>query len=317
MNESEAEDIAKGLSDSPRGSALGKKQLIEVEIAKIKELKREIEDIEKETGRYELFIGYPFVFGSINSGSSKMLIKAPLLLFPVKIDITGENTAQLSLSDSESIQLNRALIFAYAQAKKLSIEDVELEFEDLSEFDSLSDIIAKLAEAKIEIDSVPSRHLYNFERFKEPSHKDELSVRYAAVLGRFPISNSIYSDYSMLEKQNLRNDAIDELIRQGGRKSAKRIQLLEKEKLKARAKAAKKQKKTGLVRSYAVKLPDYSQSEVVSQVDKRGNMVIWGPPGTGKSQTIVNVISDAIAKNKRVLVVSQKKAALDVVYSRL
>ena len=317
LNESEAEDIAKGLSDSPRGSALGKKQLIEVEIAKIKELKREIEDIEKETGRYELFIGYPFVFGSINSGSSKMLIKAPLLLFPVKIDITGENTAQLSLSDSESIQLNRALIFAYAQAKKLSIEDVELEFEDLSEFDSLSDIIAKLAEAKIEIDSVPSRHLYNFERFKEPSHRDELSVRYAAVLGRFPISNSIYSDYSMLEKQNLRNDAIDELIRQGGRKSAKRIQLLEKEKLKARAKAAKKQKKTGLVRSYAVKLPDYSQSEVVSQVDKRGNMVIWGPPGTGKSQTIVNVISDAIAKNKRVLVVSQKKAALDVVYSRL
>ena len=87
LNESEAEDIAKGLSDSPRGSALGKKQLIEVEIAKIKELKREIEDIEKETGRYELFIGYPFVFGSINSGSSKMLIKAPLLLFPVKIDI--------------------------------------------------------------------------------------------------------------------------------------------------------------------------------------------------------------------------------------
>ena len=46
-------------------------------------------------------------------------------------------------------------------------------------------------------------------------------------------------------------------------------------------------------------------------------MVIYGPPGTGKSQTIVNIITDAICKKKRVLVVSQKKAALDVVYNRL
>ena len=46
-------------------------------------------------------------------------------------------------------------------------------------------------------------------------------------------------------------------------------------------------------------------------------MVIYGPPGTGKSQTIVNIITDAICKKKRILVVSQKKAALDVVYNRL
>ena len=46
-------------------------------------------------------------------------------------------------------------------------------------------------------------------------------------------------------------------------------------------------------------------------------MVIYGPPGTGKSQTIVNIISDALARKKRVLIVSQKKAALDVDYNRL
>ena len=62
---------------------------------------------------------------------------------------------------------------------------------------------------------------------------------------------------------------------------------------------------------------DFAQSEVVKKVDEKGNMVIYGPPGTGKSQTIVNIITDAICKNKRVLVVSQKKAALDVVYNRL
>ena len=46
-------------------------------------------------------------------------------------------------------------------------------------------------------------------------------------------------------------------------------------------------------------------------------MVIYGPPGTGKSQTIVNIISDSICKNKPVLVVSQKRAALSVVFNRL
>ena len=292
-------------------------RLIAAEIAKVKELKREIEDIEKETGRYELFIGYPFVFGSINSGINKMLIKAPLLLFPVRIDIINDKTVELRLNENESIQLNRALIFAYAQAKRISVEELELEFEDLSAFDGVTDIIAKLDEARIKIECAPSKHIYSYSRFKEPELRGELSVRYSAVLGRFPLSNSIYSDYTLLEKQKLTNDAINELIRAGGKRGAKRIQALERAKLKSRAKAMKRAKRTGIVRSYVVKMPDYSQSEVVKQVDKCGNMVIYGPPGTGKSQTIVNVITDAIAKNKKVLVVSQKKAALDVVYSRL
>ncbi len=293
------------------------KKVIDQEIAKVKELKREIEEIQKETGRYELFIGYPFVFGSINSGINKMLIKAPLLLFPVRIDIINDSAVEIRLNENENIQLNRALIFAYAQAKKLSVEDLELEFEDLSDFNGVTDIISVLEEARIKIEATASNHIYSFSKFKEPEPKSELSIRYAAVLGRFPLSNSIYNDYTLLEKKKLTNDAINELIRSGGKKGAKRIQALEREKLKSRAKAMKRAKRTGLVRSYVVKMPDYSQAEVVKQVDRCGNMVIYGPPGTGKSQTIVNVITDAIAKNKRVLVVSQKKAALDVVYSRL
>ena len=70
----------------------GEAKVLENEIAKVKELKREVEEIERETGKYELYIGYPFVFGSIQQGPSKTLIKAPLLLFPVKIDIPDEET---------------------------------------------------------------------------------------------------------------------------------------------------------------------------------------------------------------------------------
>ena len=51
---------------------------------------------------------------------------------------------------------------------------------------------------------------------------------------------------------------------------------------------------------------------------KRGrSFVMQGPPGTGKSQTIANVIAEAIGQGKRVLFVSEKAAALDVVFKRL
>ena len=47
------------------------------------------------------------------------------------------------------------------------------------------------------------------------------------------------------------------------------------------------------------------------------SLVIQGPPGTGKSQTITNIIAEAVGNNKRVLFVSEKMAALEVVKRRL
>ena len=289
-------------------------KMLEGEVAKIKELKREVEDIYRETGKYELYIGYPFVFGSIHQGPQKTLIKAPLMLFPVKIDIIDEETVDIRFNNAEKIQINKALILAYAQSKKLNVDDLVTEFDDLSSFRSLLSVIQHLGRARVRIDCKASKYVYNYARFKEPDHsKSELSVRYAAVLGRFPISNSVYNDYCVLEKKKLTNDAIDELLRTGGKFAKKRIGVFKKFKLTKPLRA----KRTPPKASYIVKMLDFAQSEVVKKVDQLGNMVIYGPPGTGKSQTIVNVITDALCKKKRVLVVSQKKAALDVVFSRL
>ena len=286
-------------------------KVIEGEIAKIKDLKREIEEIEKETGRYELFIGYPFVFGTIAHGVSRTAVKAPLLLFPVKIEMPDDETVELRLDESQKIQINRALVYSYAQARKITVDSLELELDSLSKFPTVKSVVEYLGKSHIKIDSTNSKNVYNYARFKEPDGRTDLSVRYAAVLARFPVSNSIYQDYTLLEKKNLTNDAINELLRTGDKRAAKRI-------LKAKEAAKRRRAKHPELRhTYSVKMLDFAQSEVVRRVDEMGNMVIYGPPGTGKSQTIVNIITDAIAKNKRVLVVSQKKAALDVVYSRL
>ena len=62
---------------------------------------------------------------------------------------------------------------------------------------------------------------------------------------------------------------------------------------------------------------DSSQLSAVLAAAQGTDFVLIGPPGTGKSQTIVNMIAQFIALDKRVLFVSEKIAALDVVYRRL
>ena len=62
---------------------------------------------------------------------------------------------------------------------------------------------------------------------------------------------------------------------------------------------------------------DSSQHSALIDALKGKSLVIEGPPGTGKSQTITNLIAAAISQGKKVLFVAEKQAALEVVYNRL
>lgn len=62
---------------------------------------------------------------------------------------------------------------------------------------------------------------------------------------------------------------------------------------------------------------DSSQLRAIAAIAKGYDIVIEGPPGTGKSQTIVNIISQALSQAKSILFVSEKLAALQVVQRRL
>ncbi|TMK99485.1 MAG: DUF4011 domain-containing protein [Actinobacteria bacterium] len=62
---------------------------------------------------------------------------------------------------------------------------------------------------------------------------------------------------------------------------------------------------------------DASQNYAINAVLAGRNLIIKGPPGTGKSQTICNLISTLVARGKRVLFVAEKRAAIDAVLRRL
>lgn len=68
---------------------------------------------------------------------------------------------------------------------------------------------------------------------------------------------------------------------------------------------------------FAPMLSDSSQLRAICVADSGSNLVLEGPPGTGKSQTITNLICHLLATGKTVLFVSEKMAALEVVHRRL
>ena len=72
-----------------------------------------------------------------------------------------------------------------------------------------------------------------------------------------------------------------------------------------------------LIDLHTVVEADSSQIEAIEMSKSNRSFVLQGPPGTGKSQTITNIIAEALHDNKKVLFVSEKRAALNVVYDKL
>lgn len=273
------------------------KKLISSQVAKLRTLKREVEEFAKETGRYEMFVGYPFVTGYVNRD---LVVKAPLILFPVVVNVESDTVVSIELKHDECVQFNKVLMLAIAKENRINCDDLIMEFDNLLDYKlkNVKDVVQYLGsfDFKFDFDEKFDKGFVAFDDIKEPTSRfDNLKIVNSCVIGRFPLANSIYNDYTLLEKKRLTSEAIDQLLE---------------------GKTEKKNKKIDN-KVYTINDLDFAQENAIAKLNETGNIVIYGPPGTGKSQTIVNIISDAICKNKKVLVVSQKKAALDVVFNRL
>ena len=62
---------------------------------------------------------------------------------------------------------------------------------------------------------------------------------------------------------------------------------------------------------------DRSQVTAIQAAKSGKSFVLYGPPGTGKSQTIINIMSNLISMNKKILFVSEKESAIEVIKNRM
>ncbi|WP_052330606.1 AAA domain-containing protein [Clostridium saudiense] len=275
----------------------------------IKTLTKEIKSIEKETGRYELYIGYPFVEGYFKD---KTFIKSPLFLFPVEINKKGDRWVLKNKVD-DSILLNKVFLIGYAKFNEEKIIDINTEYNDLSVFGEnfIEGAIKELKKYNIKIifNEKKVRKFMEITRDTMPNYNlGELIIKNNIILGQFNIASSIYNDYKEMESKDLSNSLMNKLL--------KNIDIGNEALSDGYRDSGEKHNDIKEKEFFFISDLDYSQELAVKKAQENSQLVIYGPPGTGKSQTIVNIVSQYLSNGKKVLMVSQKKAALDVIFNR-
>lgn len=215
------------------------------------------------------------------SDISKQKLVSPLILVPVKINIESINSPyQLSVDDDE-ILVNPTLIYKLENDFSISMPAFNPDEDSINEY--LNAVKAKFEDSKWDVSFECSLGLLSFLKI------------------------NMYKD---IEK-NSENIKMHPIIRAISGEPGCELEV--KESLDG----YDHDRKTKPIEVFQVVDADSSQQDAILYAKKGCSFVLQGPPGTGKSQTITNIISESLANDKKVLFVSEKMAALEVVYSRL
>ncbi|MDX2248921.1 MAG: AAA domain-containing protein [Bacteroidia bacterium] len=268
---------------------------------------RSVRTLFEETGTYDLFVGYPFVEGKFIDGS---VARCPVLLFPVRLlrNLQSRPRWKLEVVEDEPVVFNKTFFLAYEQFQQVRLRPEFWEEEIEPNKDGnvwINDLYQKIKSYEIEVNFNSSLFDLKLESF--PDYLAEAMNRFGlgklifrpqAVLGIFPQSDSsLLQDYQEIEKKPETFDLTPFF-------SVAMLPVFSETYIREEDR-------------YFVTPVDESQEAALLTIKQGKSLVIHGPPGTGKSQVIVNIIADAMAHGKKVLLVSQKRAALDVVYKRL
>ncbi|MCL6257518.1 AAA domain-containing protein [Aquiflexum sp. TKW24L] len=261
---------------------------------------------ETETGEKSLFVGWPYVEGKL---LNDQVIRCPLIFFPVAL-VKSDNHWVLERNGSDTPFFNKAFLLAYAYAygkdHNYFGEENPLENFSTDPIGFRNDLYALLKE---EFFLNFSSELYEskISAFPESAKSlDEvqfktgkLQLKPYGVLGQFSQKASfLIQDYEDIMAGEEFPD-LESLFQKWFAPEEIQPTPVREDQL------------------YSVFPVDASQEEVIKSVREGRSCVVEGPPGTGKSQLISNLAIDFIARGKKVLIVSQKRAALDVVFKRL
>ena len=211
---------------------------------------------------------------------------APILLLPVDI-IRKSGNNYIIRKREEDIILNITLVELLKQGFIINLDEMK-----------------KLPKDE---NGVDVKLIFNYIRMMIAEQK-RWGVIEEAMLGLFSFNkfvmwNDIHSNADKLRENVVVASLIDKCDKQAVSTEAVDARMIDKE---------------SAPMDFAIPLDvDSSQMEAIVESGRGRSFILHGPPGTGKSQTITNMIANALYQGKRVLFVAEKMAALSVVQSRL
>ena len=269
---------------------------------------RDAEKDLRDKGQNDLYVAYPFVKGRLSGEAFD--VRAPLALFPVKANRGADIT--LTLDDSRDPVFNSILILAQQKFSGISrpLPDCTIEPES---FDSFEQMMAAFYHANgLDLILDEGTETIPFESYladQFPKYQmGELHVERSAVLGKFPsYTSAVQRDFETLLNEGRINTLLRDLL-------SKAEDIDYKADTFAEERQEEEPKEQDL---FYINRLDASQEGVLTAIGETDSLVVQGPPGTGKSQVITSLITEYASQGKTVILVSEKKTALDVVHSRL
>ncbi|WP_304455440.1 DUF4011 domain-containing protein [Nocardiopsis sp. YSL2] len=268
----------------PRAGILTQRPFQEQLDKALTRLRKQSRTTETETGIWILYLGVGFLRWKGQSEQDHS--EAPLLLVPVELNLTDRGRYRLAASNAAETLLNPALGI---KLQEFGIDWSAVEKVPLDEPEQLITAVRKCVSEQRSWSVEEKVVLAPFTFHKETMYRD-LKDNEDAVLDHPIVQAVAASPGNHIADSTLEYELqpLDRLDHQQEPETAPLV-------LDADA---------------------YQRRAVAAALDGR-SFVLDGPPGTGKSQTIANLVAALIGAGRTVLFVSEKAAALEVVHSRL
>lgn len=258
----------------------------------------------RDTGIDGLYMGFPFLIMRDSRPAAKPRI-APVLLWPVRVNPEVGNRGHITLgygreknpdAEIEHVVINPALegIVGVQEAKRWQEAANELLTHTSLSVQAVMDAFSRLAKPlSNQLTALPGKDV-------KVGSQDRQLVPAAVLFHLAFMGQAVMKDLELIRGVPPTATALEAALRLNEQREAPPVPPQVKE-----------------VDRYFTADSDPSQEAAVIEARQSPGLVIEGPPGTGKSQTIVNMVADAIGTGKSLLVICQKQAALDVVRKRL
>ncbi|PZV98726.1 DEAD/DEAH box helicase [Metamycoplasma auris] len=258
-------------------------------IVKWKKILNRAQNMNIETNIWPLHIGFLY----ISIKTENKTIYAPLFFKEVVIEVRN---SMIHLQSNSDVRLNSKLI-TYLSQEGFSLNIDAFDLNNLS----IEEIFEKLKVYWAPMFKMPESLKKGIKNLQvESINNTAIQLHPGIVIGFYNVSSGYLWNQM---KKIIDNNEFDEILNPNFNKNIYR------EKIRRVIFDNK-------FRLFKIQETNFSQ-DVATVSSLYQDTIIWGPPGTGKSQTITNLITNIIARGFTALVVSQKKAALDVLRNRL
>ena len=319
--DAEEDDAEQGLSPEEKAARQAYADQRSV-FGKLRTIADDARTYENDTGVHVLQIGFPLLSlppGSAGKIALSRRIMAPLAFISLSITLKGGPSPSVVLEcRNEGADLVVPNIALLSWLEQQTGQEVGELFSDdagekpWAEIISIAKRVCGLLQVELPAafsgDEVPAGFSVAPSPRSDGEEEPRPRVIPAAVVGLYPMSNQgLLRDMQALAGGEAADRPIESFLKVGVSLNLSPLHRLPLMALRSHAEL-----RGGTACGGGRSLSDAGGTPRTSR-----GLVVHGPPGTGKSQTITNVIGDHLARGERVLFVCDKRTALDVVMNRL